>query len=1133
MRDLSSYISEYKDISLIDTERYIIKDVAIVELCLYFLSEYCPDENVSIIPGLMQGHLTSKQSDEFQKAAFTLRQYAGNLSSQLAWRKAQANHSLMSNATAFSINDGKVARNRIKNDSLNIFLAETLKNSASYLNRKVEYPKYGTGYVKAGFKKSIVDISIPDIEPKRFERVQLTKRSINPPIFISWSYLYQVARDVDARESSSSFPKWLDPLNLEGRLKRVKIKNFNSDFCQSDGIRLDQSMHLVGMLSSGKSTLLQALLFALVGTEYKKRVLFLVPDTATATKVVARLKAHGISDSTVLSSLFNRDEHLGMIHWNAQGFPSDESLNAISALTENFETACPLMGFQKNISTLGKPSEQEASIYEKPCHQIYQSAGSSNSLTCPLIHSCPTHNQQRQLNDARVVVMTPQAFLHMTPDKSHVSESLSFPEFFQYQSDIVLVDEADHVLSTFDKECAQEVDLLSGSENAFVSSNQRALASSLTELSGSQYQALSNVRWHHELNQLQSSISATFHVLLQYGEKLKWITDGRTFTGLSILSDLSKKSSNSEESHLEMEQVSLLGSMLYSGNIKHRDGHADYDKDKLNKTYASAYSKLLNLQDDVIKSVVSEELQAVIDDLSGELNGGCLSIFSNVSVNKPTDEKKKRYKNQPPEDSDERAYAIVLSLLTNLTLSSFSYLVRNQAAVEEDFDLSKNDTFREANRIFRHFGSIIPKPLFGTVFGLTFESMSDSAKGGTLKLVNHLGVGRYLLTHLNQLLKSDGQAGPHVLLVSGTSWAGGGSEDASPIYDIQLPVKAILEQPQEELESLKYSRFELVSLKENPIRVSGLPPAERKQNLRLIANELVKSRPTGTFLREKWLTLEKYWKENGEIAKDRRRALLVTNNYEDAKCVANQLTSTAGLSHPVYCLVSDQTVRKGAQKQSDSRADEPLSPSVNIVPRSKVEEFGHTPSGSILVAPLTPISRGHNIITKDGYAAISTIFFLHRPHPRPDDYTSVIGMVNKLALNFMNGSIGPLDGDLSKLQRWYSKAAKVAVANGFDLRTSYSYMPEISRKQFSWDLMTSVWQTIGRGIRKGVPIYVGFMDSQFSPGTFSSPPKADTCSSSCLLQMKETLSESFDSKEGEIAKTLYLPLFDALESLYN
>jgi hypothetical protein len=1081
----------------------------------------------------MQGHLTSKQPEDFQKAVFTLRQYAGSLSSQLAWRKAQANHSLMSNATAFSINEGKVERNRIKNDSLNNFLADRLTNSAPYLNRKVEYPSYGVGYVKAGFKKNIVDINIPDFEPKRFEKVQLTKRSVNPPIFISWDYLYQVAREVDARESSTGFPKWLEPLNLESRLKRVKIKNSNSNFCQSDGIRLDESMHLVGMLSSGKSTLLQALMFALVGAGYKKRVLFLVPDTAAATKVVARLRAHGVADSTVLSSLFNRDEHLGMIHWNAQGFPSDESLNAISALTENFETACPLMGFQKNISTLAKSSEQEASIYDKPCHQIYQSAGSSNSLTCPLVHSCPTHNQQRQLNDARVVVMTPQAFLHMTPDKSHVSESISFPEFFQYQSDIVLVDEADHVQSTFDKECAQEVDLLSSSENAFVSSNQRALATSLTELSGSQYHALSNVRWHHELNQLQSSISATFHVLLQYGEKLKWVTDGRTFTGLSILSDLSKRASNSEESNIEMEQVSLLGSMLYSGNTNHRDDLTDYDKGKLSKTYASAYSKLSNLQSEVINSVVFEELQALVDDISAELNGGCLTIFSNTPVKESTGSKKKRYKNQAPEDGDERAYAIVLSLLTNLTLSSFSYLVRNQAAVEEDFDLSKDDTFREASRIFRHFGSIIPKPLFGTVFGLTFESMSDSVKGGTLKLVNHLGVGRYLLTHLNQLLKSDGQAGPHVLLVSGTSWAGGGSENASPIYDIQLPVKAILEQPKEELESLTYSRFELVSLKENPIRVSGLPPAERKQNLRLIANELVKSRPAGTFLHEKWSSLENYWEENGEETKDRRRALLVTNNYEDAKCVANQLASTAGLSHSIYCLVSDQTVRKGVQKQSDNRSAEPLSPSVNIVPRSKVEEFGLTPSGSILVAPLTPISRGHNIITKDGYAAISTIYFLHRPHPRPDDYTSIIGMVNKLALNFMNGSSGPEDKDLSKLQRWYSKAAKEAVAKGFDLRTSYSYMPEISRKQFSWDLMTSLWQTIGRGIRKGVPVYVGFIDSQFSPGTFSSPPKTDTCNSSCLLQMKETLSESFDSEEGEVAKTLYLPLFNALESLYN
>ena len=38
----------------------------------------------------------------------------------------------------------------------------------------------------------------------------------------------------------------------------------------------------------------------------------------------------------------------------------------------------------------------------------------------------------------------------------------------------------------------------------------------------------------------------------------------------------------------------------------------------------------------------------------------------------------------------------------------------------------------------------------------------------------------------------------------------------------------------------------------------------------------------------------------------------------------------------------------------------------------------------ILVAPLLAVERGHNIVIPGGKAAIGTVYFLARPHPRPD-----------------------------------------------------------------------------------------------------------------------------------------------------
>jgi hypothetical protein len=67
------------------------------------------------------------------------------------------------------------------------------------------------------------------------------------------------------------------------------------------------------MLSSGKSTLVLALLFTLARPEYGKKILVIAPDTTAAAQLSTRLKAHGIS-ATVLASFANRDKHLSAIH---------------------------------------------------------------------------------------------------------------------------------------------------------------------------------------------------------------------------------------------------------------------------------------------------------------------------------------------------------------------------------------------------------------------------------------------------------------------------------------------------------------------------------------------------------------------------------------------------------------------------------------------------------------------------------------------------------------------------------------------------------------------------------------------------------------------------------------------------
>lgn len=1155
MRNILGFLDRYRDLVLPGANtlnRFELRNIALGDLCLHFLFSHAPSEMVHVIPPLLQGHLVAAFPDEMVRALLTLRQYAGNLCSRLAWRKALSSHAEARSRTAYIVSaEDKVQPREAVAPDLVVLLTEALNSSPPYEQRELRFAEPGHAKVELRQGQEVRTFKIPNLGMMQPDRASLPKRSVNPPISIKWERLMSIAQEVDAREKAPDFPEWMPRLNLHSRLSKVRIENLSSDFFQHGTITLNGTHHAVGMLSSGKSTLQQALLFALAGPDYGRRVVVLSPNTAAASQLVARLHAHGYHQATVISSARNRDEHLSMAHWNAQGYPSDAMLEATAAMTRSLGVACPIEGFQPppqfSEATMSQPVLR---LSDKPCHRLKQSEKNRTEVkrSCPLIGECPLHEQQSKLGKANVIAITPQALLHMTADKAFVAEEMSFPELFQYIADVVLIDEADSIQATFDEECTQEKDLLSPNESAFMISNMRIIAKSISDKTGRQYLAAPNVRWHQALNKLQDSISAIYHLLLKQGENLGFFTYRKTFTAASILADLiPSEESGGENSELSLcqrsktlEQIAIIAGMLYGKAAAHDDEAPGSDSmsGSLSAEMEAVYAFLEKLLPTIIDDIIEDASDGIIHQIAKAIESKTLGVFAHRG---PVSGKRRRAHNpfaRPPSptDSKSRAHAIALALLTTICLSSFAYLVRNQAAVEQDFGLSDEDAFREARRLLRHYGDLIPRPLFGTVFGLMFSPASESAQGGTLKLVNHLGVGRYLLTHFHRLLASEGQAGPHVLLMSGTSWAGGRSANASPTFDVQQPVSAILTQPDSELAALSHSRYEFVSLGPTPISVSGAAHDERRENLRHIARLLGRSSATGTQLANKWDDLESLWPEERERTMHRRRALLVANNYGDAKIVANELARVAGQRHRVYCLVSDQLARAGELERDETRSGEGFHQHVVPLPRSRVEDFGRSPPGSVLVASLKPISRGHNIVTESGYAAISTIYFLHRPHPRPDDHSSIVGTINRLAMNVLQeDSMLQVNGrSVDAMAKRFISLAHRALNEGFAMRVAYSVMSDEARAQYAWDLVTSLWQTIGRGIRGGVPIYVGFIDKKFAPGVFDNPPRRDTANSSCLKQCQKTLQEAMnDGTDKAVAERLYLPFLDGLSRLFG
>lgn len=1144
MFNIRNFVDEYARLSLLRSKElgfYALRDVALVDLCLSWLAEYHPAEKPTLMPMLLQGHLNAAIEPNARPGLTVLRQYAPGLASRLAWRRAQGEHARHSHSTALQVLNEQMVLRPNASAELRRFLKLTVEAPAPFRLHDLDYAKPGGAHYlpwsAALSKEAPIELRIPEVRSVPDAPYKLRSRAINPPVAIEWDTLLKVAADVDAREARASFPEWLKPLKLADRLKKVKIEDLGTGFLRNKRLTLEGVQHVVGMLSSGKSTLLNALLFALCSPGYDKKIGVIVRDTVSGAALVARLKAHGIS-ATLLSSFPRRDEHLSTLHWSMSRLDADGKLSATAQLTEMLGVACPLHGFNEG-SENPRLSAVIRNFDQRPCHDLKQ--GKSNqALTCPLIATCPSQSAQQKLANSQVVVLTPQAMFWMTPDKTALREQISLPEMFQYTLDVILVDEADTIQSDLDKLCTQDQVLLSPNVAAFTASSIRCVTQAVNGNSGGQYASPMHVQWHRTLNRLQDSISAIYHLLICHSETLNWLTYRKPFTAASIFADVYLYSGNKDdrsarERHDTLEQIAVLASSLYRAASAINDDQSALPDDQLGQLkHAFTFLSALRLQ--ILDTSLYDDEHPALQAIQKALLDGCLSWlltddFAAPSGNERRQESSRFQRPRPADSVAGVARCIVLAMLANECLASYAYLVRHHSAVEQEFELAGDSAFREAKRIMDLYGHLLPRPMVGAVYGLLFEPAGEGTQGGVLRLVNHLGVGRYLLTHMNTLMTAAHQAGPHALLLSGTSWAGGESENASPTFDLQIPVAAILSQPAREREAIRKSRYELLSILNAPSRVSGRAPEDRRFELQRMATQLIKAGSSGqSLLSRKW----------DELAEDRafeihrrRRAMLVTNNYEDARHVAVAMSFEARDRHIIYCLVPDKQARAGHIKKQVVATDSLDSSRVVWLPRSQIEEFGASPEGSVLVAPLGPASRGHNIVTVEGeaVAAVSAIYFLHRPFPRPDDLDRFTGLINRAAHDICTGRKQPLPPSNPAVHAdWAARVLRSTVDRGFALRASYQEMSRDAREQYAWDLLTSLWQTIGRGIRGGVPVYVAFCDERFAPGLFGG--KRDTAYSSCLIQICETLTNAAESDvDHNIAKSLYGPFLDSLKEM--
>lgn len=711
----------------------------------------------------------------------------------------------------------------------------------------------------------------------------------------------------------------------------------------------------------------------------------------------------------------------------------NERLKYINQVTQPNET-CLSADFSQYLTPAclidGMDAQHSVAIAfgKEPCYSLKE--GSKNHL-CPYFDQCLGTKMLRECYTASVVLTTVAGFA-----ASRVGQQReTFLELTMRDFDLVIFDESDRVQKTLDhffmpetrfnnyiRECAEDC-------SAYMRLSSKRREENLAEQRYDEMQRQS-------VTVLSCLVKSLHHELGTW----KKIAHGDPFSALTLLED------------------------LYREESEYRIPHSVY----------KAIYDLIDMQDE--DHIRQSTLWAVLESSCKSTDEAFFNQMYRIWLNElGTDFPR------PKKDKVKRIQDARIKLI--LRLIYFDHFIRGLSdAYEASHETSygQNELFGFLQTRFRQQQYFLPSALCGNLFGLKKTDDED------IILFRQFAFGRSLMKDL-PYLRTDAQgnpAGPHVILLSGSSWAEGSYE-----YHVNRPVNYILEADSEKRTFLEKTRFFESGFLE---RVSGAADDERMAQLHYVTQKSVE------------LIIREYERKAGKI-------LLVVNSYAQAQEVQQTLETAlrkANCSARVCRMVSD-----AISIQNDQ----------GTVRRGEVGRFAKM-SEEILIAPAMAIERGHNIVDEYGHSALCAVFFMVRPMAVPDDIqqkgSKLNGFVEAHCKRAPNESLFTYNVRIRQFaaQQW----AKMSKSKSFGL----SELDDDERKDVVATLFVLILQVFGRlarvtDVTKPEP-HVYFIDGAFR-GREGKQGDFD-----CLSELGKYLETLMTQKESaEIAETLYAPFYKA------
>jgi hypothetical protein len=804
---------------------------------------------------------------------------------------------------------------------------------------------------------------------------------------------------------------------------------------------------------------------------------------------------------------------------------------------------------------------------------------------CPLWSACPRHSASRDLVDALIWIANPASLVQTAVPRQLNAERLRYLELACLRSDIVIVDEADRVQMQLDQMFAPSATLVIKGPESWLDQLQTHEIAELAQTGRLPLSDRDVQRWSAALDVVGSAADRLYAMLIGDKELRDWAQIDY-FSAWTLQERLlhewypppaaPPEEAVEDETALYEDEEALGVESASAGRVP-QDPYAArreevtrildaFRDDPLGDRgpYGTDTDALTRLANDVLNTLnekhTRRRARAVLDRLLKGAPGPSERSAPPRNKGREPNPAEIPFSEEWLELAAHRLEFMVVLAALHQRLDRVTFLwPQVEAALR--LDTGGNDLTR---RPPLDYAPLIPEAPMGNVLGFQYlpdeqerARDTDGRCTGTLRFFRCAGVGRELLLSLPHLSADpeNGTLGPNVLLMSGTSWAG-----TSTRAHVLAPVRAVLKPTETALQAIRSTVFNTHFLFDDsgyPIRLSGQPIDNRPDVLRTMVHKLARPSRGGES--------SPLQQELARIPDDRRRrALLLVGSYRESTMTADLLDDIPRWHGRVRVLAADDAELDQAVDGIPPRSGG--TGQAHAVRRGDLASFAHDPDAEILVAPLLAIERGHNILTvpqrpgEDRVAAFGTVFFLARPHPRPDDLSLAVFAVNDWATRFVRDQPGLTQGTFSELVqktgdldaagRAFRTTARGVWRHLLSRHYIYSSLSNDEQTSFAWDQLVAIWQVIGRLVRGGVAARVVFVDAAFAPAlalaqapiiSAGAPPRWSR-DEGLLARLRNVLAPYFDPDPASqthyadpadpaLVRLLYQPLYEALGRL--